>query len=89
MSSRGTKLVGECGSTSRKSPEVPPKAISPEGVDALNFAVSPDGQYVVGIGPDQKDYLFPISGGDAKVIVGVQPGDIPINFSGDGHSIYV
>jgi serine/threonine protein kinase/Tol biopolymer transport system component len=66
-----------------------PKAISPEGVDALNFAVSSDGQYVVGIGPDQKGYLFPISGGNAKVIAGMEPGDIPINFSSDAHSIYL
>lgn len=50
-----------------------PKAISPEGVDALNFAVTSDGQYVVGIGPDQKGYLFPISGGDSKVIAGYGP----------------
>ncbi len=35
-----------------------PKAISPEGVDAQNFAISPDGQSVLGIGPDQKGYLL-------------------------------
>lgn len=39
------------------------KAISPEGVDALPFAVSPDGQYVVGVGGDQKGYLYPTGGG--------------------------
>jgi Tol biopolymer transport system component len=65
------------------------KAISPEGVDALAFAVSPDGQYVVGIGPDQKGYLYPIAGGDPKAVNGMEPGDIPINFSTDGHSIYL
>ncbi len=48
----------------------PPKAISPEGVDALNFVVSSDGQNVLGIGPDQKAYLFPISAGEPKPIVG-------------------
>src|SRR5271163_1950750 len=44
-----------------------PKAISPEGVDAQNFAVSPDGQFVAGIGPDQKGYLFPAAGGDQRI----------------------
>jgi Tol biopolymer transport system component/predicted Ser/Thr protein kinase len=67
----------------------PPKSISPEGVDALAFAVSPDGQYVAGIGPDQKCYLFPVSGGEPKVVNGMEPGDIPITFSTDGHSIYL
>ncbi|MGA9566289.1 MAG: protein kinase [Candidatus Korobacteraceae bacterium] len=65
-----------------------PKAISPEGVDALAFAVSPDGQFVIGIGGDQKGYLYPTSGGDPRAVSGMEPGDIPINFSSDGHSIF-
>jgi eukaryotic-like serine/threonine-protein kinase len=66
-----------------------PKAISPEGVDAQSFAVSPDGQVVVGIGPDQKGYLFPTSAGNPRVVKGMDPGDIPINWSQDGRSIYL
>jgi len=66
-----------------------PKSITPEGADALAFAVSPDGQYVVGVGGDQKGYLYPVSGGDPKVVNGLEPGDLPINFSQDGHSIYL
>jgi eukaryotic-like serine/threonine-protein kinase len=65
------------------------KVISPEGVDALAFAISPDGQFVVGIGGDQKGYLYPTSGGDPRVVNGMEAGDIPINFSSDGHSIYL
>jgi eukaryotic-like serine/threonine-protein kinase len=66
-----------------------PKAISPEGVDAQAFAVSPDGQYVVGVGPDQKGYLFSPAGGDPRVVNGMEPGDIPINWSQDSRSIYL
>ena len=66
-----------------------PKAISPEGVDAQAFAVSPDGQFVVGIGPDGKGYLFPTAGGDPRPANGMQAGDIPINWSQDGRSIYL
>jgi eukaryotic-like serine/threonine-protein kinase len=66
-----------------------PKVISPEGVDALAFAVSPDGQFVMGIGPDQKGYLYSTSGGDPRAVSGMEAGDIPINFSQDGHSIYL
>jgi serine/threonine protein kinase/Tol biopolymer transport system component len=66
-----------------------PQAISPEGVDAQAFAVSPDGLSVVGIGPDQKGYIFSLTGGDPKPVNGMQPGDIPINWSQDSHSIYL
>jgi len=66
-----------------------PKAISPEGVDAQNFAVSPDGQSVAGIGPDQKGYIFPASGGDPRIVNGMEPGDVPINWSQDARSIYL
>ena len=64
-----------------------PKAISPEGVDAQAFATSPDGQLVVGIGPDQKGYLFSLAGGDPRIVKGIEPGDIPISWSEDARSI--
>jgi len=66
-----------------------PKAISPEGVDAQAFAVSPDGQWVIGIGPDQKGYLFSPAGADSRVVNGIEAGDIPINWSQDNRSIYL
>ncbi|HXY47864.1 MAG TPA: protein kinase [Terriglobales bacterium] len=66
-----------------------PKPISPEGVDAVGFAVSPDGQSVVAIGPDQKGYLFPSSGGDPRPVNGMESGDIPISWSRDGRSVYL
>ncbi len=66
-----------------------PKAISPEGVDATAFAVSPDGQLVVGTGPDEKGYFYPTAGGEARVVNGLEPGDIPIIWNKDGRSIYL
>jgi Tol biopolymer transport system component/predicted Ser/Thr protein kinase len=66
-----------------------PKAISPEGVDAQNFAISPDGQMIVGIGPDQKGYLYPAAEGEPRPVSGMEPGDIPINWSQDARSIYL
>jgi eukaryotic-like serine/threonine-protein kinase len=65
------------------------KAISPEGVDAQNFAISPDGQLIVGTGPDQKGYLYPAAGGEPRPVSGMEPGDIPINWSQDARSIYL
>jgi serine/threonine protein kinase/Tol biopolymer transport system component len=66
-----------------------PKPISPEGVDATAFAVSPDGQSVVGTGPDEKGYYYSISGGDPRVVNGMEPGDLPIIWNKDGKSLYL
>ena len=66
-----------------------PTAISPEGVDANAFAVSPDGQLVVGIGPDQKGYFYPSAVGEPRIVNGMEPGDLPISWNQDGRSIYL
>jgi serine/threonine protein kinase/Tol biopolymer transport system component len=64
-------------------------AISPEGVHGTAFVISPDSQTVAGIGPDQKGYLYPTSGGEPTVIKGLNPGEQPIVWSADGHAVYV
>jgi eukaryotic-like serine/threonine-protein kinase len=66
-----------------------PKPISPEGVDATAFAISPDGHRVVGIGPDQKAYFYPVDSGEPELVNGMEPGDIPITWNHDGHSLYL
>jgi eukaryotic-like serine/threonine-protein kinase len=66
-----------------------PTAISSEGVDAQGFAVSPDGQSVVGIGSDQKGYIYSIAGGEPKGVSGWDAGDVPVSWSQDGQSIYL
>jgi dipeptidyl aminopeptidase/acylaminoacyl peptidase len=67
-----------------------PLPIAPEGVNQTAFAVSPDGQMVAAIGPDQKGYLYPVAGhGDARLIPGLEPGDLPTSWSQDGHSLFV
>jgi serine/threonine protein kinase/Tol biopolymer transport system component len=64
-------------------------AISPEGVNGTSFYVSPDSQWVAGIGPDQHGYLYPINGGEARQIKGLNPGELPITWSSDGKAIYI
>jgi eukaryotic-like serine/threonine-protein kinase len=66
-----------------------PKPISPEGADAIAFAVSPDGQTVAGIGPDQKGYFYPMAGGNPKSIDKMESGDIPIAWNSSGSSLYL
>jgi serine/threonine protein kinase/Tol biopolymer transport system component len=63
--------------------------ITPEGVDGNAFFVSPDSQWVAGIGPDRKGYLYPVGGGEPRVIPGLNPGEQPITYSSDGRSLYI
>src|SRR5579862_338577 len=64
------------------------RPISPEGVHT-NPQVSPDGQWAAAIAPDQKCYLYPIAGGDARIVPGVEAGEMPMAWDADGHAIYV
>jgi eukaryotic-like serine/threonine-protein kinase len=63
--------------------------ITGEGVNGTQFEISPDSQWVAGIGPDEKGYLYPVAGGDPKPIPGFNSGEQPITFSADAHSLYV
>jgi len=65
------------------------EAISPEGTNGRSFALSPDGRQVAAVGPDQKTYLFPVPSGDAKPLTGLLPGEAPVGWSSDGHSVFV
>ena len=65
------------------------EAISPEGTNALSFALSPDGQSVAAVGPDEKGYLFPVAKGDPKLIPGLTAGEAPVAWSADGRSLFI
>jgi serine/threonine protein kinase len=63
--------------------------ITAEGVNGTAFLISPDSQWVAGIGPDQKGYLFPVAGGEPRLIPGFNSGEQPITFSSDSKSLYL
>ena len=65
------------------------EAISPEGTNALSFALAPDGRLAAAVGPDQKGYLFPITSGEPRPIPGLVAGEAPVAWSADGRSLYV
>jgi serine/threonine protein kinase/Tol biopolymer transport system component len=65
------------------------QTISPEGVNGTAFLISPDSQWVAGIGPDEKGYLYPTAGGEPRLIPGFNVGEQPITFSSDSRSLYV
>jgi Tol biopolymer transport system component len=64
------------------------KAVSLEGVGS-GMVLSPEGRFVASRGPDQKVYLFPVEGGEAKLVPGLQPGEVPTSWSADGRSVFV
>ncbi len=70
------------------SSEAKPVPISPEGIDPLVLVLSPDGQQVVGVGPDEKAYFYPVAGGEPKAVPGIEVGEQPIQWSDDAKAIY-
>ena len=69
-----------------------PHPFSMEGVTGVGvggLVLSPDGQFVALRGPDQQIYLFPVNGGDPKLIAGTEPGEYPTSFSSDGRALFL
>jgi Tol biopolymer transport system component len=68
-----------------------PRPITEEGIIAL--LVSPDGKRLVAwapdTGPDGKYYLSPVDGTESTPIPGIEIGEMPIQWSTDGRSLYV
>jgi eukaryotic-like serine/threonine-protein kinase len=65
------------------------RPISPEGVNPSLFAITADGKNVAAIGPDQKGYIYPIDGGQPKLIPGLDPYEGPIGWCDDGRSLFI
>jgi len=64
-------------------------AFTGEGVDGTVFALSPDGETVAAIGPDEYAYLYSVAGGEPRKIEGMKRGEQPIVWSADGRSLYI
>jgi eukaryotic-like serine/threonine-protein kinase len=72
--------------------EVPsgrPRAITPEGVSFAFARPSPDGKWVVALGPDRRYALYPLEPGEPRPLPGLDPEEIPVQWSPDGRSIVV
>jgi len=70
------------------------KPISEEGVTVrLPFlglkCISPDGRFVVALGPDRRHMMYPIEGGEPQAISGLTDRDAPIRFTADGRHLFV
>ena len=69
-------------------PDGKPIPISPEGIRlSRSKAVSPDGKFVFGAG-DEGWRLYPVEGGEPRLIPGLSEGDVPAGWAADG-SLYL
>jgi hypothetical protein len=66
-----------------------PTPISPEGVRATQWEISPDRRVVAAVLSDHKGYLFPVDGGDPRPIPGFPDGFTAVGWIADGQSIFV
>jgi len=68
-----------------------PKPISPEGYSLKPFghSISPDGRLVAAIDPNMRTCIVPAEGGEVKPIAGVEAGEVPLQWSVDGKSLYL
>jgi len=64
-----------------------PRAVTPEGYGGS--LVSSDGNWVVASGPDRKTYVYPLNGGEPRVVPGLDPEDTWEQLSLDGRSLFV
>ena len=67
----------------------PPKAITSEGVNGSLLAISPDGKQVAMVGIDGKPLLLNVDTSDTRPILGLDAGEAPIAWTGDGRSLFV
>ena len=66
-----------------------PTPISPQGIRATQWVISPDGKMVAAVQSDRKGYLFSVEGGDPRAINGFPDGYIPVGWTSDGQSIWI
>ncbi len=66
-----------------------PQAVTPEG-SIGGAAVSPDGKRAVFAGDDRRPTIYSVDGKEEpRPIPGLEPGDVPIQWSADGDTLYL
>jgi len=64
-----------------------PQAITPEGMAGTLLAT--DGKLIAAVDQYQQYYLYPVDGGTPRALEGFEDGDVLLQWSGDGHAIFV
>ncbi len=65
-----------------------PRPITPEGFSLRSGSLSPDGKRIAILGTEGVA-LVPIDGGEPQLMMGSQPGDLPLRWTRDGEALYV
>ncbi len=65
------------------------RAVSPEGVDAMEYQVLPRGNAVVAINADQEHWLYPLDGRDPAPITGLDRADRVVLWNEDENAVLV
>jgi Tol biopolymer transport system component len=65
-----------------------PRAFTPEGLTE-GGAVSPDGKLLAAGGVGGQPTIYPLDGGTPRPIAGLSEGDVPIQWSADGASLFI
>ncbi len=64
------------------------RPLTPAGLTGW-AAISPDGQFLAATAADNRARIYPISGGEARLIAGLEPREDPIQWSADGTELFV
>ncbi len=65
----------------------PPRPLTPEGITGT--LLSPDGRLLAASGTDGKYALYPVEGGEPAPVLGLKDGDVPIQWTADGRTLYI
>lgn len=63
-----------------------PRPVTPEGIAGMS--VSPDGHYVLGASGAPHISIYPLDGGSARAVPGLQRDFVPVQWSKDSSSLY-
>lgn len=65
------------------------RAVTPEGVSTRWVVIAPDGLSVVASPREGPAAFYPVGGGGARPIPGLEKGDLPVQWTGDGSTLVV
>jgi Tol biopolymer transport system component len=67
-----------------------PRPVSPAGtgVEFAGNPISPEGRSFAARGAEGKVLIYPVAGGTPQPVRGLDPGSVPVRWSGDGRSLF-
>ena len=87
----GSEPGGALGLYVRGLDSADERLVTPDGIDYVRsgYAVSPDGAWVAVTPIGGTPMLYPVDGGEARAIPGLDGSEIPVQWTNDGKALYV